>query len=102
MFKLNGILFIETYFTGDGEHKCSVCAKFFNRATLLKIHMKSHSLERPFVCHLCGKAFKYGNNLKVHSKRHIGKEPIVCNVCGHIFLKMTALKQHMTEVHPEC
>lgn len=64
-------------FSGEGEHKCVVCSKVYNRARFLRLHMQSHSEDRPFVCETCGKAFKYNRNLKVHNQLHTNEKPYV-------------------------
>ncbi|OQR71309.1 zinc finger protein 516 isoform X1 [Tropilaelaps mercedesae] len=35
------------------RHHCEVCAKQFQSPSHLRIHMRSHTGERPYPCHLC-------------------------------------------------
>lgn len=87
--------------TGEGQHKCVVCSKVYNRIALLNNHMQSHSDERPFVCDICGKAFKYSRNLKVHKILHTGEKPHVCDLCGQNYTHLTSWQNHMIKHHPE-
>ncbi|KAI8073342.1 hypothetical protein BC940DRAFT_218994, partial [Gongronella butleri] len=51
---------------------CSYCDKQFAKASALKIHIVSHTREKPFVCdvHGCGRAFSILSNLRRHKKQH--------------------------------
>lgn len=49
---------------------CSICSKEFKRNYDLKIHMASHTKERPFDCKDCGKRFKTSKTLKQHQYVH--------------------------------
>lgn len=39
----------------DRLHRCHLCNEAFRRPSHLKIHLLSHSGERPFKCNLCEK-----------------------------------------------
>lgn len=39
----------------SNKHKCKFCGKRFSSDSALKIHIRSHTGERPFVCEECGK-----------------------------------------------
>ncbi|KAM9401550.1 uncharacterized protein ACWYII_029116 isoform 2-T2 [Salvelinus alpinus] len=47
---------------------CTVCGKIFNRASVMAIHMRSHSDERPYQCGNCEQRFKYMHNLNQHQR----------------------------------
>ncbi|KAL7343358.1 Utp14 protein-domain-containing protein [Rhodotorula toruloides] len=61
--------------TGDvGRYGCPHCPKRFARPSSLRIHMHSHTGEKPFTCPLCDRAFSVQSNLRRHLKIHKGGE----------------------------
>lgn len=50
--------------------KCRICHKEFKRNHDLKLHLASHSTDRPFLCESCGKSFKNSKVLKQHQELH--------------------------------
>ncbi|KAL7421752.1 hypothetical protein Q5752_003523 [Cryptotrichosporon argae] len=55
------------------RYECEHCAKTFSRPSSLRIHIYSHTGERPFVCPepTCGRRFSVQSNLKRHAKVHL-------------------------------
>lgn len=39
----------------SNKHRCKFCGKGFSSDSALKIHIRSHTGERPFACNECGK-----------------------------------------------
>jgi len=52
----------------ERSFKCEVCDHSATTLPLLKLHMNSHTGERPFVCELCGDSYKRPSNLRRHKK----------------------------------
>ncbi|KAF7991185.1 hypothetical protein HCN44_002747 [Aphidius gifuensis] len=88
------------------EHaQCPQCSKIFNKASVLKIHMRIHSGERPYACKLCEKKFVRRTALRQHALTHTDFKPYVCDVvvngvvCGKSFTQKPGLTCHR-KTHP--
>ncbi|KIM91863.1 hypothetical protein PILCRDRAFT_101673 [Piloderma croceum F 1598] len=54
------------------KYECSYCGKGFNRPSSLKIHLNSHTGEKPFTCPFegCGRSFSVLSNMRRHARVH--------------------------------
>ncbi|KAI8064962.1 hypothetical protein BDF21DRAFT_308284, partial [Thamnidium elegans] len=54
------------------RYKCSQCLKTFSRPSSLRIHILSHTGEKPHVCPQvgCGRRFSVQSNMRRHLKVH--------------------------------
>ncbi|KAF7729978.1 homeodomain transcription factor ste12 [Apophysomyces ossiformis] len=51
------------------------CGRLFKRLEHLRRHLRTHTMERPYVCQLCGKRFSRSDNLAQHRKTHDRYKP---------------------------
>lgn len=103
--KCNRKMYNETYRRNHerrcSTHLCSYCGKHFKNSTNLKIHIMSHTKERPFACTLCDKAFLIKRSLLDHMNKHKGVKPYKCPYenCDKSFTLRTGVRQHMHSIH---
>lgn len=62
------------------HNTCLFCDKVFPNYSKLKLHMNSHTRERPYFCHYCGASFINGSNKITHTRRfHAGANKLTEN-----------------------
>lgn len=68
--------------------ECPHCGKWL-QPYRLKIHLVSHTDERPYMCDQCPKAYKYQGHLESHKLGHGDVKPFYCEKCGKGYTTIT-------------
>ncbi|KAH9957922.1 hypothetical protein BC827DRAFT_1269907 [Russula dissimulans] len=57
----------------SAKYECQYCGKGFTRPSSLKIHVHSHTGERPFKCTFdgCNRTFSVQSNMRRHARTHL-------------------------------
>ncbi|XP_069549458.1 uncharacterized protein [Brachyistius frenatus] len=82
------------------SYKCSECSKTFRHRSVLELHMRIHSKDKPYQCKVCGKGFRFSSYLQQHLIIHTGKKPYKCPDCGKDFAFLQNMRTHQ-KLHQE-
>lgn len=81
-------------------YSCAKCTKvFINRGNLLNHAAECHGQVKNFACEICNKSFKYNVQLRIHLRTHSGERPHTCEICHRGFSQLSNLRSHRKVVH---
>uniref|UniRef100_A0A182N6N8 C2H2-type domain-containing protein n=1 Tax=Anopheles dirus TaxID=7168 RepID=A0A182N6N8_9DIPT len=90
------------------DYQCPYCVKSFYGSSLLNIHIRTHTGEKPFPCDLCPMSFPSTGALRKHRRKHTGERPypFECSTCGKHFTTKTAInlhqRTHLEDAQAQC
>uniref|UniRef100_L7LVP2 Putative zinc finger protein n=1 Tax=Rhipicephalus pulchellus TaxID=72859 RepID=L7LVP2_RHIPC len=77
---------------------CPLCKKLISKP-YMKLHLHTHTGEKPFGCHLCDKHFAHRSTLNIHIKHHLGLRRFRCTRCNFRAVRRSMLHRHELAVH---
>ena len=77
------------------SNKCNQCDFASSQAGQLRIHLTTHSGEKPNKCNQCDYAFLGTFELRRHLKTHSGDKPNKCNQCDFATSLASNLRTHL-------
>ena len=63
------------------EVNCHLCNKTFTNTSIINVHKRIHTWEKPFNCDFCHKTFIQSSQLNEHKLTHTGEKPFECDLC---------------------
>ncbi|XP_021245071.1 zinc finger protein 616-like isoform X2 [Numida meleagris] len=76
-------------------YQCAECEYSTYILSNLKLHVRTHTGEKPYSCSVCQKTFRTSSHLKRHQVLHCNTEHLKCRKCDYSTNKWLSLKQHL-------
>lgn len=81
----------------EAKNKCEICGMKSSTTGKLKIHMRTHSDDKPYQCSFCPSNFRQLSVLRVHEFVHTKKSNHKCEKCGTYFPTKNRLIHHLSK-----
>ncbi|CAH1777942.1 unnamed protein product, partial [Owenia fusiformis] len=85
--------------TGEKPYECSICMRRFTQKQALVYHLRTHTGEKPHECSICMRRFTQKQILINHLRIHTGEKPYKCSICSRRFTQKAALNYHFNTRH---
>ena len=88
--------------TEDNNVKsCSLCSYKTTNSSHMRLHIRTHSGDKPFACHLCPHRCNQKSNLQSHLLTHTGEKPFQCSFCDYRSTRKGNVKMHEVNKHAD-
>jgi len=86
---------------GEKDFVCEECGKECATPQALSTHRLTHMARESFLyqCSYCPKRFPHVSLLKIHERVHTGEKPFQCKDCGQCFGSQSSLIKHNRNIH---
>ncbi|XP_010157481.1 PREDICTED: zinc finger protein 493-like [Eurypyga helias] len=82
-------------------YQCAECKYATRLLSNFRVHVRTHTGEKPYSCGVCQKKFRTSSHLKRHGITHYNLRHLKCRNCDYSTNKWLSLKRHLASHSPE-